>query len=99
MRDGIVEWRGHDAKLFVPRWLLMLASALSRLGNPRAALDRIEEGLALITETNERWNETELHLRKGELLLDLKANEKAEASFLHALTVAQHQRAKLWELR
>ncbi|RWP32890.1 AAA family ATPase [Mesorhizobium sp.] len=99
MRDGIVEWRGHDAKLFVPRWLLMLASALSRLGNPRAALDRIEEGLALITETNERWNETELHLRKGELLLDLKADERAEASFLHALTVAQHQRAKLWELR
>ncbi|TIL41583.1 MAG: hypothetical protein E5Y87_03185, partial [Mesorhizobium sp.] len=21
IRDGIVEWRGHDAKLFVPRWL------------------------------------------------------------------------------
>lgn len=99
MRDGIAAWRGHDAKLFVPRWLLMLASVLSRINHLRAGLDSIEEGLELITETNERWNEAELHLRKGELLLDLKAEDKAEASFQHALTVAQDQRTKLWELR
>ncbi|MEK1852186.1 MAG: adenylate/guanylate cyclase domain-containing protein [Phyllobacterium sp.] len=99
MRDGIADWRGHDAKLFVPRWLLMLASALGRLGHRRAGLDSIEEGLALIAETNELWNEAELHLRKGELLLDLHADGKAEASFQDALTVARYQHARLWELR
>jgi len=99
MREGIIDWRGHDAKLFVPRWLLMLASALSRRGHARAGLDSIEEGLALITETNERWNEAELHLRKGELLLALKTDDKAEDSFQQALTVAREQRARLWELR
>jgi predicted ATPase len=98
MREGIAAWRG-DAKAMVTHWLLLLASALGRLGQLRASLDTIEEGLALITETNERWKEAGLHLRKGELLLALSASDKAEASFQHALAVARNQRARLWELR
>jgi predicted ATPase len=83
----------------VSRWLVLLASALGRVGQLRASLDTIEEGLALVTETNERWNEAELHLRKGELLLDFSVHDEAEASFQQAFAVARHQRAKMWELR
>jgi predicted ATPase len=99
MREGIGAWQGHDAKLLMPRWLLLFASALSKLDQPQAALDRIEEGLAMVTETKERWNAAELHLRKGELLLASSITDRAEASFREALAIAQDQSAKLWELR
>jgi predicted ATPase len=98
MCEGITAWRG-DAKAMVSRWLLLFASALGRLGQLQASLDTVEEGLALVTETNERWNEAELHLRKGELLLDFSLRDEAEASFQQALAVARHQRARIWELR
>jgi tetratricopeptide (TPR) repeat protein len=99
MREGIAAWQGHEAKLLMPRWLLLLASALGRLGQPQAALDRIEEGLALVIDTNERWNAAELHLRKGELLLASSITDRAEASFREALAIARDQNAKVWELR
>jgi class 3 adenylate cyclase/predicted ATPase len=99
MREGMAAWAGNEAKLVRPRWLLLLASALGRLGQARAGLDGIEEGLALVIETKERWNAAELHLRKGELLLASSAADKAEASFREALAVARDQSAKLWELR
>ena len=99
MRQAIAEWRGHDAKLFVPRWLLLLASALGRHNQLHAALGIIDEGFALIAETNERWNEAEFNLRRGELLVALQAQEKAEACFEEALGIARDQNAKVWELR
>ena len=99
MRKAIIEWRGHDAKLFVPRWLLLLASALGRHDHLQEALDTIEEALALIDETSERWNEAELNLRRGELLISLQAHDKAEPCFQQAIAVARDQHAKLWELR
>jgi class 3 adenylate cyclase/predicted ATPase len=99
MREGIAAWHGHEAKLFVPRCLLLLASARGRLGQPQAGLDRVEEGLALVTETNERWNAAELQLRQGELLLASSVTDRAEASFREALAIARGQSAKLWKLR
>src|SRR5262249_10069379 len=37
MREGMAAW-GNEAKLVMPRWLLLLASALARFGQPQAAL-------------------------------------------------------------
>jgi class 3 adenylate cyclase/predicted ATPase len=99
IREGIATWRGHEAKLFVPRWLILLASAQGRLGEPQAGLETIDEALTLIAETNERWNEAELHLRKGELFLLLSDSQRAESSFQTALRVARERNTKLWELR
>jgi predicted ATPase len=98
LREGITAWRG-DAKAMVTHWLLLLANALGSLGELRTSLDTIEEALALLTETNERWKEAPLYLCKGELLLALSARDRAEASFQRALDVARNQRARLWELR
>ncbi|HET6160361.1 MAG TPA: AAA family ATPase [Dongiaceae bacterium] len=99
IRDGIAAWRGHEAKLFAPRWLILLASALGRIGQQQAALETIDEALTLIAETNERWNEPELHLRKGELLLMQADMDRAEASFERALRIARDRNSRLWELR
>jgi tetratricopeptide (TPR) repeat protein len=98
LRDGIAAWRG-DATAMVTHWLLLLANALGSLGELRASLDTIEEALALLPETNERWKEAALYLCKAELLLASSARDKAEASFQRALAVARNQQARLWELR
>jgi adenylate cyclase len=68
---------------------------------------RIDEGLAiverLIAESaagGVRFYEADLHRLKGELLLAAGAPmTDAEDSFRKAITIAQHQQAKSWELR
>ena len=67
----------------------------------------VEEALALVDKTSERWPEAELYRLKRELLLQqateagLKAGppDQAETCFGHALAVARRQEAKSWELR
>jgi predicted ATPase len=99
IREGIATWLGHEAKLFLPRWLILLASALGRLGQHGTGLETIDTAFTLIAETNERWNEAELYLRRGELQLALSEADLAETSFEQAVDVARTQNTKLWELR
>jgi tetratricopeptide (TPR) repeat protein len=71
------------------------------------AAGRIEEGLALVEGLIEecaargvRFYEADLHRLKGELLLAAGASmTDAEDSFRNAITIAQRQQAKSWELR
>jgi predicted ATPase len=55
----------------------------------------------LIDTTGERWYEAELHRLKGALWLSQSVDNSAEAEtcFQHAMTIAQEQGAKAWELR
>src|SRR5205807_7328576 len=59
------------------------------------------EALKLAETTGERWYEPELYRLKGELLLQLSSDNQAEAEhcFQQAMTVAQNQQAKSFELR
>jgi predicted ATPase len=66
---------------------------------PQAGLDRLAEAAKLVETTQERWAEAEMHRLRGTLLLALHDVAAAENSFQQALTIAQHQSAKLWELR
>jgi predicted ATPase len=54
-----------------------------------------------VERTNERWFEAELHRLRGEVLRRSPRNHgtQAEACFGKALSVAQEQDAKMWELR
>ncbi len=67
--------------------------------------EAIEEALAFTEETGERWYEAELIRLKGEITLGSakldreQAVQEAEASFKEAITIAQKQGAKLFELR
>jgi predicted ATPase len=51
--------------------------------------------------TGECWYETELYRLKGELLLQQSPDYhiEAESCFQHAISTAQNQQAKSWELR
>jgi class 3 adenylate cyclase/predicted ATPase len=66
-----------------------------------AALARIDETLALADETGERWTDSLLHRVRGEILWkrDPVNTAPAEGAFLTAIAIAQHQKARSFELR
>ena len=53
----------------------------------------------LVQTTQERWAEAEMHRLRGTLLLSMSKHAEAENSYRQALSVAQRQSAKFWELR
>jgi predicted ATPase len=82
-------------------YLALLAEVYGTLGQPEAGLTALTEALTLVDTTGERWYEAELHRLKGGLLLQLSADNQAEAGncFHHALDIARDQQAKSFELR
>jgi predicted ATPase len=55
--------------------------------------------LQTVEMTGERFFAAELNRHKGQLLLRQGHSEAAEELFRKALSIAQEQEAKLWELR
>jgi predicted ATPase len=61
----------------------------------------LDEALAVVHATGERYHEAEIYRVHGELLLRQATPDvhHAEASFQQALAIARQQQAKSWELR
>jgi hypothetical protein len=59
----------------------------------------LDEALQLVERTGERWFAAELNRHKGQLLLRQGYSEAAEERYRRALSIAEEQEAKLWELR
>jgi predicted ATPase len=60
---------------------------------------QLDEALAIVERTGERWCAAELNRHKGQLLLRQGHPEAAEQLYRKALGIAEEQEAKLWELR
>jgi predicted ATPase len=71
----------------------------AKAGQPEQGLATLDEALALVEETDERYCESELHRVRAELLLMQDEDAEAEASLQHAIEVARRQSARSWELR
>jgi predicted ATPase len=101
IHEGTIAWRATGAELARPYWLALLAETHGIIGQPEAGLTALAEALTLADTTGERWYEPELYRHKGELLLQQNADNQAEAEsyFQHAISIAQSQQAKSWELR
>jgi predicted ATPase len=82
-------------------FLTLLAEAHGVMGQPEEGLTVLAEALTHVDTTGGRWYESELYRLKGELLLQQNAANQAEAEncFHQAITIAQSQQAKSWELR
>jgi class 3 adenylate cyclase/predicted ATPase len=87
--------------LWRPFYLGFMAKACDAIGQGDEALDLLAEALKIAENTGERHYEAELHRLRGECLATHRHGQQAEAetSYLRAMTVAQRQQAKLWELR
>ena len=101
MRRGLTARRATGAELNIPYYLTLLAEGYGILKQVEAGLNALNEGVKVIERTGQRWYEAELYRLKGELLLQQSLDNAAEAEFgFHqAITIAQSQQAKSWELR
>ena len=99
--QGLMTYRATGAELLGPYYLALLAEAHGIIGEPEAGLTVLTEALTLADKTGERWYEPELYRLKGALLLQQNAVNQAEAEncFQQAITIAQNQQAKSFELR
>jgi predicted ATPase len=79
----------------------MLAIAYANSGQFDDAWRCIDKAMTAMHATRERWCEAEAHRVAGEIALQSPQRDvaKAQAYFEHALTIAQAQQAKAWELR
>ena len=64
-------------------------------------MTRIDEALSLAAEKGEHWSDAFLHRLRGEILLkcDPANTAPAEDAFLTAITIAQQQKVRSFELR
>jgi predicted ATPase/class 3 adenylate cyclase len=108
--QGLAIVQATGAEVARPYFVTLLAEVSRRQGQAKAGLNVLDEALAAVQRTGERWWEAELHRLKGELLLAqahtrrrVKAighkAEEVEAYFHRALAIARYQQAKSLELR
>ena len=99
LRSGSIAYRATGAAAFMPYFIAFLASACEIAEQIGEALTLLDDALQIVERTGERWFEAELNRHKGRLLLQRGNAETAEELYRKALSIAQAQEAKLWELR
>jgi class 3 adenylate cyclase/predicted ATPase len=99
LRSGSAAYRATGAEMWVAHYTAILAKACEIAGNIDEALTLLAEALQIVERTGERWLAAELNRHKGQLLLRQGHPEAAEELYRKALSIAEEQEAKLWELR
>ena len=84
---------------WTPYHIALLAAASEIAGQIHESLTLLDDGLQIVDRTGERFFAAELNRQKGQLLLRQGQSEAAERLYRKALSIAEAQGAKLWELR
>ena len=99
LRSGSTAYRATGAELWMPHHIALLARACEIAGQIEEAVTLLDDALQIVERTGERWFAAELNRHKGQLLLRQGHSEAAEELYRKALSIAEEQEAKLWELR
>jgi predicted ATPase len=99
LRDGSTAYRATGAKVLVPHHIALLGRACEIAGQIEEAFGLLDEASQISERTGQHWVLAELNRYKGQLRLRQGHTEAAEGLYCQALTIAQEQEAKLWELR
>jgi predicted ATPase len=101
MRRGIAIVREQGNVWFLPSLEAALAEAEAGAGDTAAGLRRLDDALAELERTEQRWYEAEMHRIRGEILLKRGPADTAaaEQSLQAAIAIARHQKARSFELR
>ena len=89
----------HRGGKWMPYHIALLAKACEIAGQIEEAVTLLDDALQIVETTGERWLAAELNRHKGQLLLRQGHPEAAEELYRKALSIAEEQEAKLWELR
>jgi len=95
---GLAGWDQLGFIAFKPWALARLAEARRMAGQWQTALEHLADARRLAEDTGNRWFQAETIRLTGEMLVAMCDPTGAEASYHEAITIAQQQRAKLWEL-
>jgi adenylate cyclase len=96
-RAAEATWKA-GSEIEAPLQLALLADAYRMVGEVDAGLRCVDDALARVQHTGERWYEADLYRLKGDLIAD-RASSAAEACHRRALKIARNQSARAWELR
>ena len=101
MRQGLVAYTERGIRAWIPLFEGLLAEIKSQVQGVDTALMRIEQAISLSRETGEGWTNVLLHRIRGELLMkrNLENTVLAEDAFRTAISIAQQQKARSFELR
>jgi class 3 adenylate cyclase/predicted ATPase len=105
LRDDLEAILKPGAALILPYYYALVAQTFAQHGEPAQAARMLDEALALLGRTGERWFEAEVHRLRGELHLAPAQPggsgdpASAQACFERAIEIARSQEARLWELR
>lgn len=113
IRDGFEGWEANLSRVLSPVYLGILAQAYLQNNMVEEGLRTIDNALDFVAESGIRIYEAELYRLKGELLLKSCKDEntvgnsncptqlqnEAKSCYKRAITIAQNQSAKSWELR
>jgi predicted ATPase len=101
LRSGLTGFSGAPAgqRMFMTHYTALLAAAYEVAGRVDEAVTLLDDVLQMVDRTGERWFAAELYRHKGRLLLRQGHTEAAKELYRKALSIAQEQEAKLWELR
>jgi predicted ATPase len=99
--EALTAYLGQGNKLLVPLFRGRFAELEAEGSDADVALRRIDEALALTSETGEHWTDALLHRIRGEIVLkrDPANTASAEEAFLAAIAIAQAQKARSFELQ
>jgi predicted ATPase len=99
LRSGLTAYRATGAEIAVSFFIALLARACEIAGQIEESLTLLNDALQIVERTGERWLAAELDRHKAQLLLRQGHTEAAEELYRKALSIADEQEAKLWELR
>jgi predicted ATPase len=99
LRSGSAAYRATGAEVWMPYHLARLAEACEIALQIEETSTLLDDALQIAERTGERWFAAELNRHKGQLLLRQGHSKAAEQLYRKALSIAQKQEAKLWELR
>jgi class 3 adenylate cyclase/predicted ATPase len=101
MEDGVAALRATGVVYHLPHRLGMRAQTLALAGRQAAAIEAIEEAVASVEATGERWYEAEILRLKALLVAAAPAADfrAAERCLEQAIATASRQSARLWESR
>ena len=99
LASGLANYGAGANTVFTPMLLTMMADAKRMAGQIDAGLAQVADALNLADATDEKWGQAEMLRLRGDLL-NLSGDSVAAEDSLHdAIALAQHQGAKLFELR
>jgi class 3 adenylate cyclase/predicted ATPase len=100
LRSGSAAYRVTGMEGNMTAFIALLAAACEIAGQVEEGLALLDDALQTVGRTGVRWFAAELNRHKGQLLLRRQGHpEAAENLYRKALSIAEEQGAKLWELR